>query len=159
MRFVDDKGRVFGLINLIDLSVVVLLFLLIASIAVNYFTRPVTKTSNRGNVDVEMKVLYPGVLTEILKDRKVLNPGDVVLGGNAVIAKVLEVRPVLDNEGRETIHSNIVVLIKAKCVKLNGEYYCANIPIKINAYVHLSQPLYIFENGKILDMVVHDEKK
>jgi hypothetical protein len=158
MRFIDDKGKLFGVINLIDLSVIVFILVLVVSVGFNYTARPVANV-NKANVNVDIKVLFPGVVSEIIKSGKVLNPGDVVLQGNAVIDKVLEVRPVLDNYGKETIYSNIVVFIKAKCVVLNGEYYCADTPIKINAYIKVSQPLYVFKNGKILNMVVHNEQK
>lgn len=147
MRLVDNKGRLFGVINLIDLLVILLVLGVAMSMMVNL--------SNRAKTEKMTQELYVKVLcrlpTEVANNRKLFRPDDAIMGGNATVRKVLETRPAKGSGDKETGYSDVVVLIKAKCVILNGEYYCANAPIKINSNIVLSNPAYSILDATILD--------
>lgn len=145
MRFIDDKGRLLGLINLIDLLVVAAIVSVIVSLAANI---PSADRNKKVMQEMYIKVLCR-VPNEVASNKEVLKTGDAVLGGNARVETVLERRPIVDSGATNTGFSYIVVLIKAKCVVLNGEYYCANIPIKINANIIFSGPTYTFGSATI----------
>jgi hypothetical protein len=148
MRLVDDRGKLFGLVNLIDLLVILLIIGVAISIKVNL--SGISKHQKTAQ-EMYVKVLCR-VPNEVAYNKKILRPGDVIMGGNARIEKVLEIRPVKDANEKDTGYSDAVVLIKTNCVILNGEYYCANMAIKINSNIMFSNPLYTILNATILDM-------
>lgn len=166
MRILDGKGRVFGLINLIDLFVLALIAALAGSFIANL---PLMTGGGRGR-NVEEKLIRARftILDQALESRKILQPGDKVLAGQATVLKVLSVVPVsardvVSMDGRPAIYSNnvrsvtrncsdVTVLIKAACVKLRGEYYCANVPIKVNSPISIASESYDLDKGVILDI-------
>lgn len=150
MRFIDGKGRLFGLANLIDLFVIIAISALIVSVAVNGTMKAGSK--KRASAEVYLKVLYKNIPNEIVNNKKLLKGGDVVLAGNALIEKVLYTRPAADVGGLKADYSDLAVLMKANCVILDGEYYCANVPVKINGLCTISNALYAFRDGVILDV-------
>lgn len=139
MAIIDGKGRLFGLINIIDLLVI----MLIAGAGFSILTNLPLEVRNRKTTEeVYVKVLCR-LPDEVVSNKKVLKPGDLILGGNAKIDKVLSVKAIQDAESGGTGYSVVEVLIKASCVVLNDEYYCANMPIKINANIVFSNPFYV----------------
>jgi len=148
MRILDAKGRLFGLVNLLDLMIVSAVLLMIVAAAVNIVSSPrATKTQ----ADVVVKILYR-VPNEVARNQKILKPGDTVLVGNGVVEKIEDVRPTKDYDGRETGMCDIIIRVRAKCVVLNNEYFCANMPVKINSLITIANPAYVFSNGVILDV-------
>ncbi len=166
MRIVDGKGRLFGMINLIDLFVLVLVAALIGSFIVNLQLKVCGRRSD-SSVEKLIKVRFT-VLDQVLDNKKVLQSGDKVLAGKATIVKVLKVVPisaadVTAMDGKPAIYSDkvlsvlrgwsdVTVLIKAACAKLHGEYYCTNVPIKINSPITIYNEFYTLEKGVILDI-------
>lgn len=148
MRIIDSKGRLFGVANLLDLLVLAVVLALIGTGIVNFITKP---RASKANVELAVKVLYR-VPNEVARNPKILKTGDSILIGNAVVEKILDIRPVIEYGNRETAMSDMIILIKANCVMLNNEYYCANMPIKVNSSMTISNPLYVFSNGTILDV-------
>ncbi|MBN1526079.1 MAG: DUF4330 family protein [Candidatus Omnitrophica bacterium] len=147
MRLVDNKGRLFGIINLIDLLVILLIAGVAMSVRINFSDRAKTEKLSR---ELYVKVLCR-LPTEVANNRKIFRPDEAIMGGNARIKKVLEIKPVKGYGDKEAGYSDVIVLIKAKCVILNGEYYCANTPIKINSNIVLLNPVYSVLDGTILD--------
>ena len=150
MRIIDDKGRLFGKVNLLDFLVIALVLILIATTLINFVATP---RGNKTNIDLLVKIIY-SVPNEVARNPKILQSGDRILAGNAVVEKVLNIRPLKDGRDIETGYSDIIVLIRASCVKLNNEYYCANMPIKVNSPMAISNPFYIFSSGTILDVEI-----
>jgi acetyltransferase-like isoleucine patch superfamily enzyme len=148
MKLVDNKGRFFGVINLIDLMAI----LLMAWAAISVITNLSGTTKHlKTTQEVYINVLCH-VPSEVASNKSILLPGDVILGGNARIEKVLEMRPVKDANGKDAGSSVVVVRIKANCAILNGEYFCTNVPIKINSNIVFSSPLYMITNATIIDV-------
>ena len=110
------------------------------------------KSDNKDNVEYLVKVIYR-VPKEMVFDKKILQPGDVLLAGRATIEEVREVRPAKGEVDYESAYYKyIIVLLKADCVILNNEIFCANTQIKINSSLTLSNPFYFFPNGTIIDI-------
>jgi hypothetical protein len=158
MRFIDNKGRLFGIINVIDLSVLVLITALVLSFAVNMIKyrsdTKATKKNIENNMSVEYfdtTIMFREVPKQVLKDPKVLVEGDVFFGGNAAFVKVLEVVD-LPYKDRGADYCTVTILLRIKCVNLLGEYYCNNFPIKINCPLTIANSYYTLYGGVILNM-------
>ena len=157
MKFIDEKGRLLGVINLIDFFVLILVAVLIGSFIVNLPLSINNKKSAPLMEEKFIRVLYR-IPDEVLENKKILNPGDMVLSKMATIEKVLKVTrnaPALETDivssyEKSTGYSNVVVLIRANCMRLRDGYYCANIPIKINSYLTISSEFYALNGGIVL---------
>lgn len=145
MRVIDDRGRLFGIINLLDLLVLSLVIVLIASASLNLMKN--SKGTTKDSAELYVKVLAR-VPSEVAHNPKVFKSGDKVLAGNAVVEKILEIKPVAGDTG----YSDIIIHLRANCVILNNEYYCANASIKVNSPIIISNPAYIFNNAIIIDV-------
>lgn len=89
MKLLDEKGKVFGLINIVDL-IILMLVLLVAAGAAYKFTN---KSAQGKNVTVEFQVMIPHVRPELAQAIKV---GDkMVQGGNYtnVMVKDVQLKP------------------------------------------------------------------
>jgi len=148
MKIIDSKGRLFGLINLLDLVILVLIVSLAASVVSSrMIAAKAAKTSpaaSREGKELVLKVIFSGQANEIFDDATVLREGDSDTFGRAVLEKVVEVRR--SKEGK----SDAVVLIRAKCNLLDRQYYCGNMLIKLNALFNFATPRYVFNNGTIV---------
>ncbi|MDP2912972.1 MAG: hypothetical protein Q8N91_03085, partial [Candidatus Omnitrophota bacterium] len=122
----------------------------IASIVSNPLLK--AKAKNRDNVEASIKVLFADMPDEVVHNKKILKEGDLVLGGNGVVKEVLYTKTVKSG------YSDAAVLLKASCVKLADELYCANMPIKINSRCTISNPVYVFTDGIIFDVDIGDKK-
>lgn len=148
MRLLDDKGRLFGLINLLDFLVASLVLILIITTMINFI---ITPRGKKVPTELAVKIIYR-VPNDVAYNKKILRPGDKILAGSAVVEKVLSIKPVKDYGNIETGYSDMIVMIRASCVMLNNEYFCANMPIKVNSPMTISNPFYTFSNGTILDV-------
>jgi len=157
MTFLDKKGRLFGIINLVDLLVVVVISVLLVSFVssqvMTFKARQKQGTQATQEEDLLLKVIYYGVENDLAHNEKILRPGDVDYLGKASIEKVLEIRP----SKYEADKSEIIVLIRAKCVLSNNNYYCENKIIKMGAPFTFTTARYDFAssregNGRILDI-------
>jgi hypothetical protein len=145
MRFLDSKGRVFGIINLLDLLVILIFVVLIFTASLNVLNRP--KDNAKDSAELLVKI-FARVPNDVAHNSKIFKPDDRVLAGNAAVEKVLEVRPVVGDGA----YSDMIILLKANCVILNNEYYCANAPIKVNAMITIANTAYILNNATIIDV-------
>ncbi|HZK18705.1 MAG TPA: DUF4330 domain-containing protein, partial [Clostridia bacterium] len=90
MKLIDDKGRIFGLINIIDL-VVILLIILVAAGA--YYKLTSSRSGTAAPKTVKFEVMVPHIRPEIAKTVKV---GDKMVAGDsyqAVTVKDVEILP------------------------------------------------------------------
>lgn len=149
MKIIDEKGRLFRKINVVDLFVVVLAGVLVLSFVINLL--PTIKSrrnavSEATHFNLYVKVLYTKVSNYVLDNKKVLRAGDTFLAGQATVEKILTVVPLTDKT------SDVIVLAKVNCTKLRGENYCANIPIKINSLLSIENESYVLRDGLILNV-------
>lgn len=89
MKLMDDRGKVFGLINIIDL-IILLAVILVASGAYYKFTH---KSAQGKTVTVEFQVLLPHQRPEVTDSVKV---GDKMVQGNSytnVTVKDVQIKP------------------------------------------------------------------
>ncbi|WP_026487338.1 DUF4330 domain-containing protein [Caldanaerobius polysaccharolyticus] len=118
MKLIDDKGKIFGIINLIDLIVALLIILIIGGL--------VYKTQSGKNVaqlkEVYITVRVPNLLPDTAAS---LKPGDKLISGNYYTTDEIvdvKVSPALsvntNSEGKMVLTTNpyrkdAIVLIKA----------------------------------------------
>ncbi|MDP1853080.1 MAG: DUF4330 family protein [Candidatus Omnitrophota bacterium] len=154
MKFIDEKGRLFGKINVIDFLVLFFLFCLVPMVYFGYkiFTKPapvVEKRADRKLIDVEIAVsfikLNPDIASLILAGDKELDSDGSV---TAEIIKVSKMEPyfyefALDNDRQR-------VLIKDDTLKK------INTEVKLKAEVR-PDGLY-YKNEKIADKQVFNFK-
>jgi hypothetical protein len=155
MRLIDEKGRLFGAINVIDFFVLTIISILVVSFFINLPLMVKAKDSNRANQEMLIKVLYrvpDQVALQVAKNQEIFKPGDKILMGMARVEKILEVKPVLGVTEKDTGFSDIIMLIRVFCTRLGGDYYCANMPIKLNDLFSFSNESCIFDKGVIIDV-------
>lgn len=93
MKIVDNKGRIFGLVNVIDLAVIILCLAVIGSMVSGAFIKGTAGGKTRAERTMMLKVVYRDVPEEIAENKDVLKPGDADMFGNARVESVAEVRP------------------------------------------------------------------
>lgn len=162
MRIIDEKGRLFHKFNIIDLFVVIMVGIFVVSFVLN-LPHIIKGRNKSASEEMYVKVLYLSVPNYVLENKKVLRPGDTFLAGNVTVEKVLKTTPVITTDILDVnskpvgylqtrSSSDIIVLLRVKCVKLLGDNYCANVLIKINSILSLSNELYALPGGVILDI-------
>ena len=128
MRIIDDKGRLFGLVNVLDL--IIIIFVLFVAFGVVSHHMLIAKAPKSGSAkstkgeELLLKVIYYAQPNDIIQNKDILHPGDTDIMGTATLEKI-EVRPI--DEKR----SDIIVTIKARCHMLDGQYYYSNMSIKV----------------------------
>jgi hypothetical protein len=154
MRFIDNKGRLFGLVNVLDLAIVVLIVSVAGSMVFGlYLPKSCLKNETRTAATVMLKVIYYNVPKEIADNGSVLKPGNADIFGKAEIDKVLEVRPGATDRVRD-----VIVLIKTQCAVLDNQYYCGNVVIKLGMPFTFATKLYRFLEGTVVDMSISDQE-
>ncbi len=89
LRLIDEKGKILGLINIIDLIVLVLILLVAAGVGYKY----THKSQQAKTVTVEFQVMVPHVRPEMAQAIKV---GDKMVQGSSytpVVVKDVEIKP------------------------------------------------------------------
>ncbi|SDY54202.1 protein of unknown function [Proteiniborus ethanoligenes] len=121
MKFIDEKGRFFGKINIFDLMVVILLVALIGGVGYKYFILGNKVMVNESDIDV---TLWVEDVRQITVD--VINVGDVIreYDSNQLFGEIIEKQVTQHYEPVETADGRIVnaavegkydVYIKLKC--------------------------------------------
>ena len=152
MRLVDNKGRLFGLVNLLDLAIAALVIFAAGSIVSNMvMCAGSAKREAAGTRSVMIEVIYRNIPNELASNKDILKPGDSDMSGKAVIEKVLNVRP-----GSTGDVKDMTVLIKAQCVKLDRQYYYGNKHVRLGLPFTFTAPLYEFSDGTIVSLSVEE---
>ncbi|NTW05060.1 MAG: DUF4330 domain-containing protein [Peptococcaceae bacterium] len=89
MKLIDKEGKVFGIINVIDLSVLLLVLLVAVGVGYKYSQ----KSQQTQNVTVEFQVMVPHIRPEIAKAIKI---GDKMVQGTSytsVVVKDVQIKP------------------------------------------------------------------
>jgi len=139
MRIIDDKGKLFGLVNVLDLIVVIFVLLVaVSAVSHHILSAKALKGAPAKSAEGEellLKVVYYAQPNEIAQNKNILRPGDKDIMGTATLEKI-EVRPV--DEKR----SDIIVTIKARCHMLDGQYYYSNMSVKVGLPLTFLAPRY-----------------
>lgn len=151
MRLMDDKGRIFGAINLLDLLVIAL----ILSVSVSIFSNNLLccKVSHKSLEMLTVNVVYRDIPDEIMHNRSILKEGDKDLLTGAVLSGIGDLSPSKSGRGND-----VVLVLKGRCAVLNGEYYLGNSQIKVGLPFTFSPPGYAFAGGSIISFSAEGNK-
>ncbi|MDD5136746.1 MAG: DUF4330 family protein [Candidatus Omnitrophica bacterium] len=150
-KIIDQKGRLFGLINVIDLSVILILVSFVPLIFIGYkIVSMGEKTEDKEWVSVKIKL----VETEP-EFSSIISAGDVekdplgkTIGRLTAIANVKpsKVWVTVDNKMLTTIDhpvkKDIVVNADILCLKKEGTLYYKAIPVKVGNAITFTTDLY-----------------
>lgn len=79
-KLIDEKGKVFGIINVIDLSIIIVLVLALAFFAINAISnKPLIDNVDDANMEYTVVVLCP---LQPVAVANMLKPGDLIVYGN-----------------------------------------------------------------------------
>ena len=135
MKIIDEKGRVFGKINVIDFLVILLLLLLVPTF--NFSKRLLIK--EKPVIDKKaaiIQVKFSNVMPEI--DR-VLKVGDINIDGRTGKLKaILKNRPADIN----SLNREIVALFDITCEESDGTLFYKDTPVRIGAPFSFTTDLY-----------------
>jgi len=149
MKIVDNKGRLFGLINLIDLIVIILAIAVAGSVISGIAMKGKgVQEQARFAKTVTLKIIYRDVPKEIAENKDVLKSGDTNIFGKARVENVAEIRPGISKDVRD-----VAVVVKADCVVLDNQYYCGNVPVKIGRPFTFSAYRYELSGGTIVEIM------
>lgn len=136
MKIINRQGKLFGLINIIDLGVIIFL------ITTGYIFFNLARTARLGYpLIIKVKVLFPGVPMEVVKE---MQPGDREGKGSSQ-AKLLqfEIRPTSlekDGQGTRDIQAwlNLPVRVKDVLVRNRGA--------KVAGYFYKGEELNLYDS-------------
>ncbi len=161
MRFVDEKGKLFGIINLIDFAVITII---IASIITGYIGyKNMMKGEYEYTRPLMIKVLYTGVPVAIARAAKV---GDSERG----IIKIIDInkaniKPFVEREKivatlekdyevlvKYQIITKMVITFKVVAFGKRGEYYIGDQVIKIGHGFNFTGQTYDLNGGTVIEI-------
>ena len=159
---IDQKGKIFGLINVIDFIVILLLLSFVALIFIGY--RVVSKPENAAykkwiNVQIKLVEIEPELVD-------VINVGDVekdlskmTIGKLTAISsvKVSKVWVIVDNQKLSTIDHptkrDVIISAEILCTRKDGVWYYKSAPVKINNMIMFETELYNLP-GLVIKMAI-----
>lgn len=157
MKLVDEKGRLFGRVNLFDLFIVVLIFALIGGVSYKYKVASRMVAVNESDLTVKLWI-------EDVKDVTVdvINEGDQVkeYDSNHYFGEVIKKEVVPHTEEVETADGKIVnaevegkydVYITLKCKGINSEnaISIASKEVRIGGKIVIKHKLYALQTRAI----------
>ncbi|NPV73177.1 MAG: DUF4330 domain-containing protein [Pelotomaculum sp.] len=160
MKLIDDKGKLFGLVNIVDLLVILAVLLVLGGAAYKF--------TGRGTGDgsavrtVRATVLAPAIRPEMLTGVKV---GDRMVSGSSftnVVVKDIKIQPALmittDSAGRrveatDPYLKDLIVTVEGKTVISGGTINLGGQEIRRGKDYFVKSLDYEFK-GTILDVVI-----
>ncbi len=126
MKIINEKGKLFGIINPVDLIVIVAVIALIAAVGVKFLRSPVeAAVAPKQEMEVELRIR--GAMPSLVEAACAIEPGTKLVAGNDYIADAsvvsVNVEPyvytVADSNGitvetTDPIKSDITIVIKGK---------------------------------------------
>ncbi len=163
-KIIDEKGRIFGLINVIDLFVMLVLVLFVPIALLGYKAVNWDMISEREWLPVkirlsETEIEYNDVIRkgDLEKDAY----GKTIAEITSVSMNPLKVWILVDNKMLTTIDhpdkKEIVIELSLLCVKKGGAYYYKATPVKIGKAIGFSTEIYSV-SGTIIGMKRQDKK-
>lgn len=159
MKLVDEKGKLFGLINIVDLLVLAAILLVLGGAAYKFKGQGGGEGAAR---TVKATVIAPGVRPEMLTGVKV---GDKMVSGSSytnVVVKDVKVRPAYmittDSAGRrveavDPYLKDLIVTVEGKTVISGGTINLGGQEIRRGKDYFIKSLDYEFK-GLILDVVI-----
>lgn len=164
MKFVDERGMVFGKINIIDMAIVLFLLMFVPALYFGYRVATVeNKTVQYGNLEVTAKflMLEPEVAAAISKGDIGRSPmGD----NNGVVIEVKSIKPsesvVTISDGsmvasKHPFKKDVIARFDITCVKKEGSFFNNDKPVKIGHDLYFSTSTYEII-GTITDLKVKE---
>ncbi|OPZ74257.1 MAG: hypothetical protein BWY80_00662 [Firmicutes bacterium ADurb.Bin456] len=158
MKVIDEKGRLFGLINIVDLLVVAAILLVIGGAAYKIKERGGSGTARTVQATILAPALRPEMLTGI-------QAGDRMVSGSSftdVVIKKIEIRPAFmittDSQGRrveayDPYLKDLIVVVEGKTVISGGVINLGGQEIRSSKDYYIKSLDYDFK-GMILDVQV-----
>ncbi len=155
LSILDKNGKVFGRINIIDLSVIFLLLFTVPVFIFSYLAMAAKKYKQESlvKVTVELKAykLDPE-LVRALKDGDVER--DVSCKIIGVFDKVSDVAPsttaIFSSDSQsfimidDPVKKDVTAMLRLSCKDINGYLYYKSSPVKVGSIVTFSAPMYDF---------------
>lgn len=168
MNIIDKKGMLFGKINIIDLSVVLILLFTVPAFIFSYKAigskhnaKAIIADKNNGKW-VTAVLRFQEIEPELIK---VIKEGDVEKDGSgkevALLVKISEVSPseksVISSDStrlvtvKDPVKKDMTVIMRVLCLEQSGIPYYKNYPVKIRGTVAFSTDMYDVV-GRIIDI-------
>ena len=152
MKIVDRKGKLFGLINIIDLTVLIFLVSIIAVIMVFGYLTLINGGSIQAKKWVAVQIKFLGIYPEI---SGIISAGDVEKNPSgktaAKLTSIVSINPskawvMVDNKTLSAIDDpvkkDIIVNVEVLCTETGGTFYYKANPLRIGNNVIFSTDLY-----------------
>ncbi|HPU35821.1 MAG TPA: DUF4330 domain-containing protein [Bacillota bacterium] len=158
MRVIDEKGKLFGLINIVDLLVLLAILLVIGGAAYKIKGQKGSDAVRTVRATVLATALRPEMLTGI-------KVGDRMVSGSSftdVVIKEIDIRPAYmittDSQGRrveayDPYLKDLIVVVEGKTVISGGVINLGGQEIRSSKDYYIKSLTYDFK-GMILDVVV-----
>ena len=160
MTIIDHKGRLFGLINIIDLAVLFFLLSIIAVIIFGYLTF-VKSSSLQMERWITIQIRFSEIYPEI---SGIISSGDVEKNSSGkTIAKLTSIASItpskvwvaVDNKVLspidDPVKKDIIANIEVLCTERNGVFYYKGNPIRIGDTITFTTNLYN-ASGMVVDI-------
>lgn len=160
MKIIDEKGKLFGLVNIVDLLVLVAVLLVIGGAA--YKFKAHDSGGEGATKTVSVTVLAPALRPEMLTNIKV---GDKMVSGTSytdVAIKDIKIKPAFmvttDSAGRrveatDPYLKDLIVTVEGKTVISGGTINLGGQEIRSNKDFYIKSLDYEFK-GMILDVAI-----
>ncbi|MGI6452590.1 MAG: DUF4330 domain-containing protein [Syntrophomonadaceae bacterium] len=154
----DEKGRLFGLINIVDLAVVLLILVL----AGGYFwskRAPADTAVNTATIKVICPYLRPEVARQIHEGDQLLARGQI----QPVFIKEIRVEPANDTASdakgqiilqKHPFRQDVYLTIEGPIANTGGELYLAGQQIRAGLDKYIVKTQFFEAQGEILEVVV-----
>ncbi len=159
MKIIDNKGRIFGKINIIDFLFILFVIGMVFVLFLGYkILSSMAPRDIYASMEIRLKAsnVDPSV-TQVMK----MNDVETSVGGR-VVGRIVEIQSTKDSEIinisnnkieiiKNPFKNDIVLLIDAKCKRTPDGLVYKNSPAKIGASIVFSTDLYTL-TGLIVDM-------
>ena len=85
MKIINQKGKLFGIINPVDLIVILAVIALVATLGVKFLRAPIEDATSQ-NTDMYVTLRVRGAMPNLVKACKQIEPGEELVAGNDYIA-------------------------------------------------------------------------
>jgi len=176
MKIIDEKGRLFGKINVIDFLVILFLFCLVPMFYFGYkiFTKEPIVIPPEPEKEAILRIKYTNLLPDIAATVKVgdeqVEVSEEVIEGKKVVRRevVAKIEKIISNEPAEYItlwgdmtkwafakhpkNRDLILEIKVLCEQRGDDlFFSRNVPLKIGLRFNFSTSLYSI-SGTIIGM-------
>lgn len=151
MAIINKQGKIFGKINVIDFSVIMVLLFFVFTVYVGYKVFVKDKANNKKPSEFVVKIRFKNLEPELAK---VISLGDVEKNKYGVtigqVVKIENIMPasMIIHDSKEFVVTNhpyqkdVMVSLRLFCIDKNDVYYYKDFPVKIGSTLTFSTDLY-----------------